>query len=106
MHRVTGQRKKQTLSNSCGPAAMLTWMNAARDWPKRKTQPLKIRAPGAAQLRDECTATGPNAKNRLSKFMRPGAAQVATVMNAPRDWPKRKNEPLHSCGPAQRVLPG
>jgi hypothetical protein len=45
---------------------------------RKKTEPSKIRAAGAACDLDECTARDwPKAKHKPSKFMQPGAANAA-----------------------------
>jgi hypothetical protein len=74
--------------------------------PNAKNRPLKIVRPGANAALDECTVTGQRKKQILSKFSVARRGASATWMNAPRDWPKRKKQPLqNSCWRAQ-VLPG
>jgi hypothetical protein len=57
--RVIAQTQKQPTQKFMARGAGATWMNAPRDWPKRKKQnPLNIRAArrGANAALDECTA--------------------------------------------------
>jgi hypothetical protein len=65
-------------------------MNAPRDWLNAKTEPLKIRAArrGAMLTWDECTGDWPKRKTQSPRIRAPGAQSAR--MDAPRDWPKQK----------------